>query len=76
MKQLTRATLPLEAISKASAQEKSIRHGHASMLHLPQRLADARGVRLPQALPVRARCRRDQRSHDFRESLAWTSEHA
>ena len=26
--------LPLEAINKASAREKSIRHGHPSTLHL------------------------------------------
>ncbi len=40
-------TLPLEAINKASAREKSIRHGHPSTLHLlwaRQPLAAARAV--------------------------------
>ncbi len=33
-KQLIEVALPLEAINKASAREKSIRHGHPSTLHL------------------------------------------
>ncbi|OPY25464.1 MAG: hypothetical protein A4E23_00087 [Methanomethylovorans sp. PtaU1.Bin073] len=33
-KKLIEVALPLEAISKASAREKSIRHGHPSTLHL------------------------------------------
>src|SRR6266487_2251824 len=33
-KKLIEVALPLEAINKASAREKSIRHGHPSSLHL------------------------------------------
>ena len=33
-KKLIEVSLPLEAINKASAREKSIRHGHPSTLHL------------------------------------------
>src|SRR5436853_1877784 len=33
-KQLIEVALPLEAINKESAREKSIRHGHPSTLHL------------------------------------------
>ncbi len=33
-KKLIEVSLPLEAINKASAKEKSIRHGHPSTLHL------------------------------------------
>jgi uncharacterized protein DUF1156 len=33
-KKLIEVALPLEAIHKASAREKSIRHGHPSTLHL------------------------------------------
>jgi putative DNA methylase len=33
-KKLIEVALPLEAINKASAREKSIRHGHPSTLHL------------------------------------------
>lgn len=33
-KKLIEGALPLEAINRASAREKSIRHGHLSMLHL------------------------------------------
>ena len=33
-KKLIEVALPLEAISKESAREKSIRHGHPSTLHL------------------------------------------
>src|ERR1700720_735891 len=33
-KKLIEVALPLEAINKASAREKSIRHGHISTLHL------------------------------------------
>ena len=33
-KKLIEVALPLEAINKASAKEKSIRHGHPSTLHL------------------------------------------
>ena len=32
-KKLIEVALPLEAINKASAREKSIRHGHPSNLH-------------------------------------------
>lgn len=46
-KKLIEVALPLEAINKASAREKSIRHGHPSMLHLwwaRRPLAAARAV--------------------------------
>jgi len=33
LKKLIEVALPLEAINKASAREKSIRHGHPSTLH-------------------------------------------
>jgi len=33
-KKLIEVALPLDAINKASAREKSIRHGHPSKLHL------------------------------------------
>ena len=33
-KKLIEVALPLEAINKAAAREKSIRHGHPSTLHL------------------------------------------
>ena len=34
IKKLIEVALPLEAINKESAREKSIRHGHPSTLHL------------------------------------------
>src|SRR6478672_4519988 len=46
-KKLTEVALPLDAINKASAREKSIRHGHPSTLHLywaRRPLAAARAV--------------------------------
>ena len=46
-KKLIEVALPLEAINKASAREKSIRHGHPSTLHLwwaRRPLATARAV--------------------------------
>jgi putative DNA methylase len=46
-KKLVEVALPLEAINKASAREKSIRHGHPSTLHLwwaRRPLAAARAV--------------------------------
>ena len=46
-KKLIEVALPLEAISRASAREKSIRHGHPSTLHLwwaRKPLAAARAV--------------------------------
>src|ERR1700693_6323981 len=46
-KKLREVALPLEAINKASAREKSIRHGHPSTLHLwwaRRPLAAARAV--------------------------------
>ena len=33
-KKLIEVALPLDAINKAAAREKSIRHGHPSTLHL------------------------------------------
>src|SRR6186713_1193925 len=46
-KKLIEVALPLDAINKASAREKSIRHGHPSTLHLwwaRRPLAAARAV--------------------------------
>ena len=46
-KKLIEVALPLDAINKAAAREKSIRHGHPSTLHLwwPRRpLAASRAV--------------------------------
>src|SRR6201981_1726576 len=46
-KKLIEVSIPLEAINKASAREKSIRHGHPSTLHLwwaRRPLAAARAV--------------------------------
>src|ERR1700712_782093 len=46
-RKLIEVALPLEAINKASAREKSIRHGHPSTLHLwwaRRPLATARAV--------------------------------
>src|ERR1700675_1904614 len=46
-KKLIEVALPLEAINKAAAREKSIRHGHPSTLHLwwaRRPLAAARAV--------------------------------
>ena len=46
-KKLIEVALPLDAIYKASAREKSIRHGHPSTLHLwwaRRPLAAARAV--------------------------------
>jgi len=48
-KKLIEVALPLEAINKAAAHEKSIRHGHPSTLHLwwaRRPLAAARAVDL------------------------------
>src|SRR5438445_2909680 len=48
-KKLIEVALPLEAINKASAREKSIRHGHPSTLHLwwaRRPLASSRAVLL------------------------------
>lgn len=47
IKKLIEVALPLEAINKESAREKSIRHGHPSTLHLwwaRRPLAAARAV--------------------------------
>jgi len=55
-KKLIEVALPLEAINKASAREKSIRHGHPSTLHLWRARrplaarADRRGRMLPQVV--------------------------
>src|SRR3989304_103899 len=48
-RKLIEVALPLEAINKASAREKSIRHGHPSTLHLwwaRRPLASSRAVLL------------------------------
>jgi adenine-specific DNA methylase len=56
-KKLIEVALPLEAINKASAREKSIRHGHPSTLHLwwaRRPLAAARAVIFAQVALIEA----------------------
>lgn len=58
-KKLIEVALPLEAINKASAREKSIRHGHPSTLHLwwaRRPLAAARAVILAQMVDDPSSC--------------------
>ena len=58
-KKLIEVALPLEAINKASAREKSIRHGHPSTLHLwwaRRPLAAARAVIFSQMVDDPASC--------------------
>src|SRR5213079_245470 len=53
-KKLIEVALPLEAINKEAANEKSIRHGHPSTLHLwwaRRPLASSRAVLLGLLLP-------------------------
>jgi len=72
-KKLIEVALPLEAINKASAREKSIRHGHPSTLHLwwaRRPLAAARAVifaqmvddpsSLPDLFPTEARQQKER----------------
>jgi len=57
-KKLIEVALPLEAINKASAQEKPIRHGHPSTFHLwwaRRPLAAARAVIFAQMVDARRR---------------------
>ena len=58
-KKLIEVALPLEAINKASASEKSIRHGHSSTLHLwwaRRPLAAARAVIFAQMVDDPSSC--------------------
>lgn len=58
-KKLIEVALPLEAINKASAREKSIRHGHPSTLHLwwaRRPLAAARAVIFSQMVDDPSSC--------------------
>jgi len=58
-KKLIEVALPLDAINKASAREKSIRHGHPSMLHLwwaRRPLAAARAVIFAQMVDDPSSC--------------------
>src|SRR5438876_832942 len=58
-KKLIEVALPLEAINKASAREKSIRHGHPSTLHLwwaRRPLAAARAVIFAQIVDDPSSC--------------------
>src|SRR5574337_609969 len=58
-KKLIEVALPLEAINKASAREKSIRHGHPSTLHLwwaRRPLAAARAVIFAQMVDDPSSC--------------------
>src|ERR1051325_4481035 len=68
-KKLIEAALPLEAINRESAREKSIRHGHPSTLHLwwaRRPLAAARAILFaqlvddPSAWPERFKTERAQ----------------
>ena len=59
-KKLIEVALPLDAINKASAREKSIRHGHPSTLHLwwaRRPLAAARAVIFAQMVEIRRHIR-------------------
>src|SRR6059036_3022443 len=58
-KKLIEVALPLDAINKASAREKSIRHGHPSTLHLwwaRRPLATARAVIFAQMVDDPSSC--------------------
>ena len=58
-KKLIEVALPLEAINKAAAREKSIRHGHPSTLHLwwaRRPLAAARAVIFAQMVDDPSSC--------------------
>jgi hypothetical protein len=51
-KKLIEVALPLDAINKASAKEKSIRHGHPSTLHLWWVFSPAVTPPLPHSRPL------------------------
>ena len=58
-KKLIEVSLPLEAVNVASVREKSIRHGHASTLHLwwaRRPLAAARAVIFSQMVDDPSEC--------------------
>ena len=72
-KKLIEVALPLEAINKESAREKSIRHGHPSTLHLwwaRRPLAACRAVLFaslvddPSSLPKSSQPKRPRRASD------------
>ena len=51
-KKLIEVALPLEAINKACAREKSIRHGHPSTLHLWRVRRPLAAARAPQGFQM------------------------
>jgi putative DNA methylase len=72
-KKLIEVALPLEAMNKASAREKAIRHGHPSTLHLwwaRRPLASARGMIFaqvvddPSAILICSRPRKRRKRND------------
>ncbi len=71
-KKLIEVALPLEAINKASAREKSIRHGHPSTLHLwwaRRPLAAARAVIFAQMVDDPGNDEERQKLFDLIEEL-------
>lgn len=70
-KKLIEVALPLEAINKESAREKSIRHGHPSTLHLwwsRKPLATARAVLFAQLVDDPASCPEEFPSEEAQEA--------
>ena len=72
-RKLIEVALPLEAINRESAREKSIRHGHPSTLHLwwaRRPLAAARAVLFAQLVDDPSRIRTSSRPRSFNERSA------
>lgn len=70
-KKLIEVALPLEAINKASAREKSIRHGHPSTLHLwwaRRPLAAARAVIFAQMVDDPSSCTQEFPTEEAQEA--------
>ncbi len=70
-KKLIEVALPLEAINKESAREKSIRHGHPSTLHLwwsRKPLATARAVLFAQLVDDPSSCPEEFPSEEAQEA--------
>jgi putative DNA methylase len=70
-KKLIEVALPLEAINKASAREKSIRHGHPSTLHLwwaRRPLAAARAVIFAQMVDDPSSCAEEFPTEEAQEA--------
>ena len=73
-RKLIEVALPLEAINKQSAREKSIRHGHPSTLHLwwaRRPLASSRAVLMGLLLPDPCddRCPEEFKKHTSRRNI-------